>query len=488
MRVAWQAGVIRALLEEGLTFVHGDGTSGGTINLAMLLSGLSPDDMCARWRTLRVGDFVSLAPWADYLRAHDMPAWGDADGIVRKVFPHLGVDVDRIRAAQGMTGTFNVCDFRNKTAVAIPNDRVDMDVLVAGISLPIFMPPVASGDHLYLDAVWIRDSNCLEAVRRGADELWLVWCIGNTPTYRGGAFNQYVHMIELSAHGALFEEFDRIAEINQRISAGETVHGHTRPIVLHVIKPEYPLPLDPDLYFGRITTDTLVDMGYADASAYLRRRTPAGLPFLPETMSMSDTKLGVTFRETMAGGLTLGETDPAAGEQRGMRAGTILAMHATIEIGDLDRFMSDVDHTGRITAHIDYPPFGDDIPAQSGVFNLFKPSGSPGMSLMVYGLAFRHDGKQYYLAGKKELRDDPGLDLWPDTTTLFTHLHEGTDSTGPVVGAGILRIGVADLIKLVRSMSATGADSLSDKTKALSTFGKFFMGSLWTTYGRWAAK
>ena len=29
MRVAWQAGVVRALQEEGLTFDHVDGTSGG---------------------------------------------------------------------------------------------------------------------------------------------------------------------------------------------------------------------------------------------------------------------------------------------------------------------------------------------------------------------------------------------------------------------------------------------------------------------------
>jgi len=45
----------------------------------------------------------------------------------------------------------------------------------------------------------------------------VVWCIGNTGEYRTGVFNQYVHMIELSANGALFEEFDRIQEINARI-------------------------------------------------------------------------------------------------------------------------------------------------------------------------------------------------------------------------------------------------------------------------------
>src|SRR3954470_21696019 len=101
MRVAYQAGTIRALLDAGLCFAHGDGTSGGIINLAMLFSGLSPSEMCDRWRTLNVHDFVSLVPLEQYLKSYDMLAMGDADGIVSSVFPHLGVDAGMINAAQG---------------------------------------------------------------------------------------------------------------------------------------------------------------------------------------------------------------------------------------------------------------------------------------------------------------------------------------------------------------------------------------------------
>ena len=39
-----------------------------------------------------------------------------------------------------------------------------------------------------------------------------------------GPLEQYVHMIELSANGALAGELAQIAEINER-RAGETVHG-----------------------------------------------------------------------------------------------------------------------------------------------------------------------------------------------------------------------------------------------------------------------
>jgi hypothetical protein len=101
---------------------------------------------------------------------------------------------------------------------------------------------------------------------------------------------------------------------------------------------------------------------------------------------------------------------------------------------------------------------------------------------MVYEVAFRHDGTDYYLAGKKHVRDDPGFDLWNDTTTLRARLHEGLDASGPVVGAGVLRLGVDDLVRLVSTIRATNADSLAEKTRAIGAFGRFFMGELWTQY------
>jgi predicted patatin/cPLA2 family phospholipase len=482
MRVAYQAGVIRALLDSGLCFAHADGTSGGTINLAMLFSGLSPMEMCARWSSLNVKDFVSFLPLRDYLKGFHVPAMGDADGIIKEVFPHLGIDTTRINAAQGMDGTFNVCNYTRKTNEAIPHTAIDRDLLVAGISLPIFMPPVRKGDSLYFDSVWIKDANLMEAVRRGAEELWIVWCIGNSPAYRDGPFYQYVHMIEMSANGVLFEEFDRIRELNQRISAGERVYGHTGPTVLHLIKPEYPLPLDPDFYLGRIDAATLIDMGYQDAQRYLATMKPDGLPFEPEVTAMKPTRLGITFRETMAGGFALGETDPRAGNERGQREGTTLTMHATIDVQDLDEFIADAMHGGRITGNVSFPSLGDALPAKVGVFQLFSHADDPRLRYMVYELGFATGGKDYYLAGKKEVRDDPGFDLWSDTTTLYTRLHQGTDATGLVIGAGILRLGIMDLRRLVATMHAVGAESTAQAAEAVLTFGRFFVGELWNTY------
>lgn len=367
MRVAYQAGVVRALLEEGLSFHHADGTSGGAMNLAMLLSGLSPEEMCRRWRTLDVNDFVSLLPLRMYARGPaDLPALGGAEGVVKRVFPHLGIDIEKIRAARGMEGTFNVCNYTRKTSEVIPHENLDLPLLLASISLPIFMPPVPHNDCLYMDSVWIRDANLGEAVRRGSDEIWVVWCIGNMGEYLTGAFNQYVHMIELSANGNLFKELDEIATVNRS-------RGH--PIRVHVIHPEYPLPLDPDYYKGHIDGATLVDRGYRDTAAYLANANPDGVPLGPDATRMRDPLPGITLRASLRGSL----------------GGEPCRLDCGVEIDDLGTFLADPEHTVRLSGRITSTGVGDERPAMDGRARF-------GRRLEV-DLGFKQDGATVRLTG-----------------------------------------------------------------------------------------
>jgi len=476
MRVAYQAGAVKALLDAGFRFSHADGASGGTMNLAALLSGVTPDDLCQRWRDLPVKKFASLRPAAEYLHMANMRGLGDADGMVQHVYPALGIDLDKIRAATGIDATFNVCRFDDKTLVAMPHTQLDQARLVAAASLPIFMPAIEAEGSTWTDAVWIKDANLLACVERGARELWLVWCIGNTPVYRNGAFNQYVHMIEMSAIGALNWELSAIADINARIARGESVYGHRQPIVVHIVKPEVPLPLDPDFFLGRIDAATLIDMGYRDARRALRNMLPA--PLNAGATLMHEPGTGLSFRETMAGGFTLGATDP----RRGAAGNTPLAMHATIHISDMAAFIADPRHLADLTGHIDFAPFGQAIPAESGVFGLFTPSDDPALTYMVYELGFRHADKSYYLAGKKHVRLGWPWKLWGETTTLYTTLHEGSDASGPVVGTGVLRLGVVELLKLLTTVHATNASSFGQSAGAVWRFFKYFAAELTRTY------
>ena len=292
MRVAWQAGVLLALEEAGLAFDHYDGTSGGIMNTAAVMSGVTPADLCERWVTVPVRRFASLLPLRQYLNAPNLLGWGDADGLTGTVFPHLGIDVDTVRAARHPTATFNVCRFDDKVSVAVPNDEAALEHLVAGVSLPIAMAPVRHDGATWTDAVWIRDANVTEAVRRGASEVWLAWCIGNTPRYHRGPLEQYVHMIEMSAAGALNTELAHLAEANR---------SATDPVRLHVVKPRYPLPLDPEFLSGRVDAHTLVAMGHRDACRYLASRADDGVALDPTATQMREPALGLRFRDGVDG-------------------------------------------------------------------------------------------------------------------------------------------------------------------------------------------
>jgi hypothetical protein len=184
---------------------------------------------------------------------------------------------------------------------------------------------------------------------------------------------------------------------------------------------------------------------------------------------------GVTFSETMAGPVALGATDPEDGAARADAAR--LAIHCNIRIDDLDRFVDDPQHAGSIDGSVEYAPFGAELPAK-GIFNLFNPGDEPGEKYMEYRLAFEHDGRPYYLAGRKHVHDDPGFDMWKDTTTLYTVVHEGADESGPVAAAGVLSLGVEALAKMMSTMRPTDGGLGS-----LAKFGRFFLGSLWETYG-----
>jgi len=197
---------------------------------------------------------------------------------------------------------------------------------------------------------------------------------------------------------------------------------------------------------------------------------------------MNEPQVGIRFREQMSGPFALGETDPQAGADKGGAAKTIFTMRATVDIHDLDRFIADPDHLGSITGEVDFPPIGAALSSKTGVFNLFSPSGDPRTKYMVYELGFAGGDKDYYMAGKKLVKDDPVLEMWSGTTTLFTVLHEGSDASGPVIGAGILHLSLLGLLKMVPTMTVTGAATVGQKAAALEKFGRFFAGKLYDSY------
>jgi len=320
MRVAYQAGVLAALEQAGLRFHHMDGSSGGTLNLSMLLGGQGSEEIAERWRTLHQRDFSSLFPVRDYTRSLRWPALGSGRGLREKVFPHLGIDPGLIRRATGTVGTYNVCNFATKTAEVVEHPDIDLDLLVAAVSLPVLMPAVVRGGIPYTDAVWIRDSNIPEAVARGSDEIWLVWCIGNTPAYHNGLFRQYVHMIEMAANGSLLRDLGYVA-----------ARWPQRAVRIHVIRPEHPIPLDPAYYFGQIDAATLIDLGYQDACLYLDDPAPMSAPWQPSITRMREAPTGASARLTLTGPFTLAHPPPVGAAEQDPGGPTTIRLHLQVQ-------------------------------------------------------------------------------------------------------------------------------------------------------------
>ncbi|KAA5541195.1 patatin-like phospholipase family protein [Adhaeribacter rhizoryzae] len=453
MRLSYQAGVLKALEEHGLQFTHADGTSGGIFTLAMLLSGLSTDQMCHNWRTLNSKHFVSYLPFRKYLNPLRLAAFGDADGIRYKILPHLGVNIERIQAEQALAGTFNVCNYSEKKNEAIPHQNITLPHLLAGVSLPMFMPALKINHNWYIDAVWIKDANLLEAVRRGAEEIWVVWTIGNISEYKNGTFNQYVQMIEMSANGALYAELDYITELNHRISRGDSPYGQQKTIQVHLIKPAYPLPLDPDLYFNRVNATTLIDRGYADAKEYLLNLPPEPVATTNLSTKMKSQGIAFSCRAKLSGKLF----------------NQLAVLHLSLTIHDIQDYVQ-TNQPYQLNASLSFPEglriyygFNGELTVQRNDTGQDK--------LVQFQFRAEMEGKSYVVTGSAVFN---GRFLSGSGKKAEVKLYAGTSPVGRPLQTAEFNISVADWVYLRRSLSVYNANGWFERRRAKKTLKSYF--------------
>jgi hypothetical protein len=359
----------------------------------------------------------------------------------------------------------------------IEHKEMNEDLLVACVTLPMWFAPVTIEGDRYIDGVYLTDANLMEAIRRGADELWIIWTVSRQARWKGGFIATYFQIIETTANGHLQRDLDRIEASNKAITEGKSGE-FGRPIKVEMLAAEVPLHYLVNVASPEFTA--AVEQGIADARAWCREK---GITLADQG---KQDLMALTFSETMQGPFALGVTDPEEGRRRGLAEGTSLALHGNIRIDAFDRFVNQADHAGSLTGTVDFnvSQFGKGMAASRGVFNLFNPGGKgeEGLKHFIYEGAFEHNGKPYYLAGHKDVRD--GGDLWGDTTTLYTRLHEGSDAKGKVVGAGVLSLGVDDLVALLRTVEVHNASSEGERLAVLIRFFRLFLGNLWDSYAR----
>jgi hypothetical protein len=260
-----------------------------------------------------------------------------------------------------------------------------------------------------------------------------------------------------------------------------------RPIKLRVLRAEVPLHYLLDLSGDRLAE--VVDLGVREARRFCDAEKIPWRPAVSAASSIAPDAPAVSFRERMSGFITVGERVPEVGFKHGRSARTSLTLTLAIEVADIDRFVQHPDHAARATGTITCDALGGELSIEDGVFNLLVDDADPAHKRMIYRLFFRDgEGRPRTIYGVKEVADDPGFDLWPDTTTLYTrvlagHIAPGGEEAAAVTAAGVVHVHALDFLQQLTTFRARG-ESAHDRALALARFGRLFFGKLWDVYGR----
>jgi cholesterol oxidase len=196
---------------------------------------------------------------------------------------------------------------------------------------------------------------------------------------------------------------------------------------------------------------------------------------------------GVSFTERMQGFFSTEVTDDhQRGHDQGRADGSEFAFIFTIVIDDLDRFLSDESREARIIGTVEAPALATEpLTATGGVLNLLVTDATdPETRRMHYRTTLTsRQGREFFLEGVKVVRDDPGFDMWADTTTLYTTVHEGGNENAPALGTGILRIRPTDFAKQASTMRGIGVSTLPQRIAGVGRFSNYFARSLTEIYG-----
>lgn len=205
--------------------------------------------------------------------------------------------------------------------------------------------------------------------------------------------------------------------------------------------------------------------------------------------------LGIQFSETMKGHISTGISaeistqitdDYQAAADRGKADGSSFTFTLTIISDDLDHMLADPMHQARMIGTVNAPALSPDpITVTEGVFNLFvdDPEHVDGRQMRYRMKMSTAEGRHYYFVGFKSIHNDRGLDVWPDTTTLYVTVYEGDNDAGQVVARGILRIPPEDFMTQLTTMRVLNATSTQQRLAATARFGRFFAGALFDVFG-----
>ena len=198
-------------------------------------------------------------------------------------------------------------------------------------------------------------------------------------------------------------------------------------------------------------------------------------------------KAGIQFTETMTGFITLDPTvDYAQGYDLGKHNNTPFEFTLTVVSQDLEAMLADSNHQAAIYGIVKSPVLSaTPLTVTDGVFNLFiKDAETVDTRRMTYKLTMTaENGDVFYMEGHKIIHDDPGFDVWKDTTTLYITLTTGAQAPSSLIGRGILEITPINFAKQLATIKVPNAENNTDRLKYVARFGAFFAGEVFDIFG-----
>jgi predicted acylesterase/phospholipase RssA len=478
VKVAFQAGVLQVWLDEaGLEFDCGDAVSAACFNLAMWAQGMSGTEIADNWRNTQPFSEVDVNV-SQVARLFYAASILDLNAFREKIFPAWKLDWSAIRSSP-REATFNVYNFSKHELRPIHAADMTEDLLIATASLPMWFPPVTIAGDIYIDAVFNMGTNIDEAIRSGADELWVIWTTSERGEWFDGFVGNFFGIFEATVVGSYKAALARIAANNAALERGEPGE-FGRPITVKEIKAE--VPVHYLLNFSRDRAAEAVNRGvevarlWCDAAGIARRPGPVYTPVA------AAARTAVRFSETLNGFVGFGATESAAGFEQGQAERTALALHLDVFIEDLEAFLDLPEHRAGLQGSIECDRLGGKRPLEPGALHFLVDSGDPTRKQIAYEISFHDEqGVAFLLTASKNLTDQSGTGAWQEVSTAFTKLTR-TDS-GEVVAAGIVRSSWLHDVEKIASIRVD-APGAAAHAHALARFGAFYFGRLWDVYAR----
>jgi cholesterol oxidase len=209
-------------------------------------------------------------------------------------------------------------------------------------------------------------------------------------------------------------------------------------------------------------------------------------PLSEELTPAAQLPTGIRFTETLKGTVS-----PAVDLDYGQAAhpdrpgATDLRFIVTVLVEDLDAMLADPTHPMELTGCVIAPALSaQPLTLTKGVLHVLVPDPErPTYEQLRYKMhLLSSEGARFYLEGFKRLTDDPGIDFWEDTTTLFVTVRRGDSPAAPLAYKGVLRISVEDFARQCSTFRVTHAPSVQAQLDAVARFGRFFLGGLFELY------